>query len=89
VRCYKVAISEFNFKKRIKELFDTTPGALVLKTRMEKAKVLLGTGEYNISEVSKIIGYKYQQSFSTAFFKHFGVLPKDLVKSRNYYFRLK
>lgn len=87
--CKKVAINEFKLKFGFKELFDTTPGALVLKTRMEKAKVLLSTGEYNISEVSKLIGYKYQQSFSTAFFKHFGVLPKDLVKSRNYYFRLK
>ncbi|RXJ88504.1 AraC family transcriptional regulator [Arcobacter sp. CECT 8983] len=84
--CKKVAINEFKLKFGFKELFNTTPGGLVLKTRMQKAKALLSTGEYNISEVSSIVGYKYQQSFSTAFFKHFGVLPKDLVKSRNYYF---
>ncbi|AXH13133.1 helix-turn-helix domain-containing protein [Halarcobacter bivalviorum] len=83
--CKKVAINEFKLKLGFKELFDTTPGALVLKTRMDKAKILLSSGEYNIAEVSNLVGYKYQQSFSTAFFRHYGVLPKDLIKKRKYY----
>lgn len=82
----EVAINEFKLKLGFKELFDTTPGSLVLEARMEKAKVLLSSGEYNIAEVSTMVGYKHQQSFSVAFTKYFKVNPKDLLKSRSYYF---
>ncbi|RXJ88502.1 hypothetical protein CRV01_12195 [Arcobacter sp. CECT 8983] len=82
----KVALNEFKLKYGFKKFFNTSPGALVLQTRMEEAKKLLESSDYNISEISRKVGYKYQQSFSTAFFKHFGVLPKDVMKTRKYYY---
>lgn len=82
----RVALNEFKLKYGFKKFFNTSPGALVLETRMQKAKELLSTGDYNIAEVSSIVGYKHQQSFSTAFFKYFKVNPKELVKNRTYYF---
>ncbi len=82
----EVALNEFKLKLGFKELFDTTPGSLVLEVRMQKAKALLVTGDYNIAEVSSIVGYKHQQSFSVAFTKYFKVNPKDLLKNSKYYF---
>ncbi|MCH9812652.1 MAG: hypothetical protein K0U47_01775 [Epsilonproteobacteria bacterium] len=39
----------------------------------------------NVNEISQQIGYKYTQNFSNAFYKRFGVRPKELMKSRNNY----
>lgn len=82
----KVALNEFKLKYGFKKFFNTSPGALVLQIKMQEAKKLLESSDYNISEVSKRVGYKHQQSFSTAFFKHFGVRPKDIMKRRKYYY---
>lgn len=84
--CKKVAINEFKLKYGFKKLFNTSPGALVLEMKMNKAKELLLTQDYNISEVAEIIGYKYPQSFSYSFSKYFGVPPKTFLKSRKYHF---
>lgn len=82
----KVALNEFKLKYGFKKYFNTSPGNLFLEQRMLKAKKLLESSEYNINEVSKIIGYKHQQSFSSAFTKYFGFKPKEIMKTRKYYF---
>jgi AraC-like DNA-binding protein len=38
-----------------------------------------------ILEVSNV-GYKYQQSFTNAFIQFFGIRPKDVMNTRNYYY---
>ncbi|QKF60023.1 helix-turn-helix domain-containing protein [Aliarcobacter lanthieri] len=83
--CRKVALNEFKLKFGFKKLFNTTPGQMILNLKMEKAKELLLSQQYNVQEVSRIIGYKYQQNFSNAFIKHFNINPKSLIKSKNYY----
>ena len=82
----KVAINEFKLKFGFKKLFNTTPGNMILEHKMIHAKQLLESTEYSVSEVAFYVGYKYQQSFSNAFFQFFGVRPKDVMKSRSYYY---
>ncbi len=82
----KVALNEFKLKTGFRKYFNTSPGNLVLEQKMLKAKELLETSNYNINEVSKIIGYKYQQSFTNAFIQFFGIRPKDVINTRNYYY---
>ena len=82
----KVAINSFKLKYGFKKLFNTTPGNMILKQKMIHAKKLLETSEYSISEVANFVGYKYQQSFSNAFIQFFGIRPKDIIKTRNYYY---
>ncbi len=82
----KVALNEFKLKTGFRKYFNTSPGNLVLEQKMLKAKELLETSNYNINEVSKIIGYKYQQSFTNAFIQFFGIRPKDVMNTRNYYY---
>lgn len=82
----KVAINEFKLKFGFKQLFNTTPGNMILEYKMGHAKQLLETSEFSILEISNFVGYKHQQSFSNAFIQFFGVRPKDVMKSRNYYY---
>jgi len=78
--------NENKLQKSFKIYFNKTVFDYILDCRMEKAKKLLETSDYNIGEVSKKVGYKYQSNFSIAFSKKFGILPKDLIKSRKYYY---
>ncbi|RBQ29124.1 helix-turn-helix transcriptional regulator [Aliarcobacter vitoriensis] len=81
----KVALNEFKLKTGFKKYFNTSPGNLMIEQKMLKAKQLLETGEYNINEVSIILGYKYQQSFTATFNKYFRFNPKELLKIKKYY----
>jgi len=82
----KAAINQTKFKYGFKKLFNTTPGNMILEAKMYEAKKLLETSEYNVTEVANITGYKYVQNFSNAFMKFFGTSPKELMKSRSYYY---
>lgn len=81
-----VKLNDFKLKKGFKEVFGITPYNLLIDYKLELAKKLLSDGNMNINEISQHIGYKFTQSFSTAFSKKFGILPKDLMKSRKYYY---
>lgn len=82
----KVALNEFKLKYGFKKLFDTTPGNMILEHKMIHAKQLLETSEYSIAEIANFVGYKYQQSFTNAFIHFFGIRPKDVMKTRSYYY---
>lgn len=82
----KVAINEKKLKYGFKQIFNTTPGTIMLEARMYEAKKLLETSEYNVTEISELTGYKYVQNFTSAFIKFFGISPKVLMKSRKYYY---
>ena len=79
-----VHINEFKLKKGFKNVFHTTPYKLLLKYKMNKAKIMLHSGEYNINEVAKLSGYKFANNFTNAFFKEFSVLPKNLIHKRKH-----
>ncbi len=81
-----VKLNEFKLKYGFKSFYNTTPYTLLFDYRMEKAKELLETSEYNINEISTIVGYKQSSNFTKAFCKKYGVLPKDIMKSRKYYY---
>jgi len=81
-----VTLNEFKLKYGFSKIFNQTPYNLSLEYRLQEAKKLLESSEYNINEISQKIGYKYVQSFSKAFHKYFGVRPKDIMKKRKYYY---
>jgi len=81
-----VALNEFKLKYGFKKLFNTSVGTMILNEKMEQSKVMLQSGELSISEISQIVGYKYYSSFTTAFKKHFGTTPSEIMKNRKYYY---
>lgn len=75
----KVAINECYLKKGFKELFGTTIFDFYQSQRMEHAKYLLYEKGLSVTEVSGLLGYSSISHFSTAFKKHTGIKPCELL----------
>jgi len=75
----KVAINECYLKKGFKEMFGTTIFDFYQGQRMEHARYLLYEKGLTVTEVSLLLGYSSISHFSTAFKKHTGVKPCELL----------
>ncbi|MCR6722353.1 MAG: AraC family transcriptional regulator [Chitinophagaceae bacterium] len=75
----KVAMNECYLKKGFKEMFGTTIFDFYQSQRMEHAKYLLYEKGLSVTEVSMILGYSSISHFSTAFKKHTGLKPCELL----------
>ncbi|MBC6491590.1 AraC family transcriptional regulator [Flavihumibacter stibioxidans] len=75
----KVAINECYLKKGFKELYGTTVFDFYQGQRMEHARYLLYEKGLSVTEVSMMLGYSSISHFSTAFKKHTGIKPCELL----------
>jgi AraC family transcriptional regulator len=75
----KVATNECYLKKGFKEMFGTTIFDFYQGQRMEHAKYLLYDKGLSVTDVSSLLGYSSISHFSTAFKKHTGIKPCDLL----------
>ena len=76
----KVAMNECYLKKGFKEMFGSTIFDFYQSQRMEHAKYLLYEKGLNVTEVSLLLGYSSISHFSTAFKKHTGLKPCELLR---------
>ncbi len=65
------------FIRGFKELTGVTPMQYILSLRIANAQNLLETTDYNVSEISRIVGYENPLYFSRIFRKQCGVSPTD------------
>jgi AraC-like DNA-binding protein len=75
----KVAINECYLKKGFKEMYGTTIFDFFQSQRMEHAKYLLYEKGVSVTAVSLMLGYSSISHFSTAFKKHTGLKPCELL----------
>ena len=75
----KVAINECYLKKGFRVMFGTTIFDFYQDQRMEHARYLLYEQGFSVSEVSAQLGYSSISHFSTAFKKHTGLKPCELL----------
>jgi len=75
----KAAINECYLKKGFKQMYGTTIFDFYQSQRMEHAKYLLYEKGMNVTEVSDSLGYSSISHFSTAFKKHTGIKPCELL----------
>jgi AraC-like DNA-binding protein len=75
----KVGTNECYLKKGFKELFGTTVFEFYQGQRMEHARYLLYEKGLSVTEVSALLGYSSISHFSTAFKKHTGLKPCELL----------
>lgn len=73
-------MSETKLKNVFKKAFGIGMFGYYQKNRMHRAKELLCSGKYSVSEVGVMIGYQNLSNFSNAFKKEFDYLPKDFNK---------
>jgi AraC-like DNA-binding protein len=75
----KVAMNECYLKKGFKEMYGTTIFEFYQSQRMEHARYLLYEKGESVTEVSLQLGYSSISHFSTAFKKHTGLKPCELL----------
>jgi AraC-like DNA-binding protein len=78
----KVAINECYLKKGFRVMFGTTVFDFYQDQRMEHARYLLYQNGLSVSEVSAQLGYSSISHFSTAFKKHTGIKPCEILGAR-------
>ena len=76
----RVGTNEYTLKKGFKELFGVSVFQYWKGLRLETAKTALLEEGLSVQEVSRKIGYKNPQHFTTAFKKQFGLTPSALLK---------
>lgn len=69
-------------KQSFKSMYSTTIFKYITDLKMQKAIVLIRNKQLPIAQVAFEVGYKNPQHFTVAFKKKFGVLPKDVCKSK-------
>lgn len=69
------------FIRNFKHYTGMTPMQYIISVRMTNAQRLLGTTEYNITEIASVVGYDNPLYFSRLFKKQIGLSPTDYRKN--------
>ena len=77
-----VYISPYHFAKLFKESTGQSPYQYVVEARVRKAKELLTTSKFTISEVAQHVGFADQSHLTRHFKRVFGLPPKRLLNRR-------
>lgn len=72
-------VSPFYLSHVFSEETDFSLFAYLTLLRMKKAKLLLGEGNLNVSEVASAVGYENSNYFSKVFKRHFGRSPRRFL----------
>lgn len=73
-------LSEYHLFNSFKRIFKKTPHQYINFQKMYKAKELLNTGDFNISEVAFMLNFPDLPTFSKLYKKTYGVSPSSLLK---------
>ncbi|NDV55105.1 response regulator [Parabacteroides sp. 52] len=73
--CRMLGMSRTSVYNKIKSLTDQGPNDFIRIIRLNKAKELLRSKKYTISEVAYMVGFSDPKYFSTSFKKQFGTSP--------------
>ncbi len=68
-------MSPYHFLRVFKDTYGETPNEFLMRLRIEKAKGMLITENYSVSEVCEKVGYISLGSFSSLFLKQVGMAP--------------
>jgi AraC-like DNA-binding protein len=76
----KVAMSDSKLKKIFKSVYGLPIYEYFQKHRMQKARLMLLSGNYSIKDVGYTLGYSNLSNFTLAFKKEFNKLPSEITK---------
>lgn len=80
---YRMAVSERQLHRKIKNLLHLTPNKYIRILRLHKAKQFIDDYVYDtISQISYAVGYYDTHYFSKLFNQQYGTFPKELLKER-------
>jgi len=71
----EAAVSPFHFIRQFQALFGETPHQYRIRARLERAKELLASSDYSVTDVCMEVGFSSLGSFSDLFARRVGVSP--------------
>jgi AraC-like DNA-binding protein len=77
----EIGLSLKKLKEGFKQIYGDTVYSFLLDYKMEHARKLLESNQFNVNEVGVKIGYSTSSHFIAAFKKKFGTTPKKYVMS--------
>jgi len=75
-----IGTSDSTLLRTFKRNLHKTTEEYIRIRKLQEAKFLIRSKQHNISETAFILGYNSQSAFTTAFRKHFSILPSSLVE---------
>lgn len=63
--------------RKVKSMLNTTPYNVIVQVRMTQAAKLIRETDYNISEITFLVGYQELSNFSRSFKKFYNISPRD------------
>jgi AraC-like DNA-binding protein len=73
----EAAMSPFHFIRRFSAVFGDTPHQVRIKARLDRARIMLVSGERSVTEICMEVGFSSHGSFSTLFARRVGVSPSE------------
>ena len=73
----EAAMSPFHFIRQFSAVFGETPHQARIRSRLDRARLLLATGERSVTNICMEVGFSSHGSFSTLFAKRVGVSPSE------------
>ena len=77
----EIGLSLNKLKEGFKQLYGDTVFGYLLDHKMEEARSMLASNNYNVNEVGLKIGYSTSSHFIAAFKKKYGTTPKKYLMS--------
>ena len=75
----EAAMSESKLKKIFKAVYGLPPYEYYQQQRMQKARLMLLSGNYSVKDIGYTLGYANLSNFTLAFKKVFGKLPSQML----------
>jgi AraC-like DNA-binding protein len=75
-------MSSTKLKTRFKQIYGMKLYEFYNRHRLQQAKEMLRTGNFSVKQVGVNIGFSNLSNFAKAFKKEFGVLPRQILKSK-------
>lgn len=79
--CEAMGMSRTTFYTKMLDVTGYSPKRYILLYKIDKAKALLGTGEYRISDIAIMLGFYDSKYFSKQFKKVCGVCPSEYISN--------
>lgn len=76
----QVGLNECTLKRGFRQIFGTTVFGYLHNYRLEQARQLLEAGTWRVGEAAQMVGYRDFTAFGRAFYKKFGIRPRDCMK---------
>lgn len=77
----QIGISRVHLNRKMKELLDISPSALIKSVRLKQAALLLVQGNVTVAEVAYSVGFSSPAYFTTNFTQYYGMTPKEFTNA--------